>query len=96
MSDPKLTFEGLHMMSVDNNINTKGEGDQEGTYQRFLTSGSAPFDPLELAKQTEDIITRGEPEGPEKAIKKESVPGVGYSVVRGEKTALEKSYQLIE
>ncbi len=27
-------------------------------YQRFLTPASAPYDPLELAKATEDIVTR--------------------------------------
>ncbi|MBW1678126.1 MAG: radical SAM protein [Deltaproteobacteria bacterium] len=37
-----------------------------GTYQRFLTTGSAPFDPLELAKETEKIITRRGPEGLER------------------------------
>jgi hypothetical protein len=37
-----------------------------GTYQRFLTAGSAPFDPLELAKETEKIITRRGPEGLER------------------------------
>ena len=43
-----------------------GGEDQEGAYQRFLTPGSVPFDPLELAKQTENIITRRGPEGLER------------------------------
>lgn len=30
------------------------------TYQRYLEHGSIPFDPLELAKQTEEIVCRGE------------------------------------
>lgn len=35
-------------------------------YQRFLTPGFAPFDPLELAKETEKIVTREGPEGLER------------------------------
>ncbi len=35
-------------------------------YQRFLTPESEPFDPLELAKETEKIITRQGPEGLER------------------------------
>ena len=53
-------------MSGDHNTNTKGGEDQEGAYQRFLTPNSVPFDPLELAEQTEDIITRKGPEGLER------------------------------
>jgi uncharacterized Fe-S cluster-containing radical SAM superfamily protein len=32
-------------------------------YQRFLTSGFQPFDPVELARETEEITTREGPEG---------------------------------
>ncbi len=35
-------------------------------YQRFLTPGFTPFDPLELAKETERIVTREGPEGLER------------------------------
>jgi uncharacterized Fe-S cluster-containing radical SAM superfamily protein len=35
-------------------------------YQRFLTPGFKPFDPLELAKETERIVTREGPEGLER------------------------------
>ncbi len=35
-------------------------------YQRFLTPESKPFDPLELAKETERIVTREGPEGLER------------------------------
>jgi len=35
-------------------------------YQRFLTSGFIPFDPLELARETEKIVTRESPEGLER------------------------------
>lgn len=35
-------------------------------YQRFLTPGFAPFDPLELARQTEKIVTREGPDGLER------------------------------
>jgi uncharacterized Fe-S cluster-containing radical SAM superfamily protein len=35
-------------------------------YQRFLTLGFKPFDPLELAKETELIVTRKGPEGLER------------------------------
>ncbi len=35
-------------------------------YQRFLTPESKPFDPLELAKKTERIVTREGPEGLER------------------------------
>ena len=35
-------------------------------YQRFLTPESKPFDPLELAKETENIVTRKGPEGQER------------------------------
>jgi uncharacterized Fe-S cluster-containing radical SAM superfamily protein len=35
-------------------------------YQRFLTPGFAPFDPLELARETERIVTRIGPEGLER------------------------------
>ncbi|MDH5770047.1 MAG: radical SAM protein [Candidatus Bathyarchaeota archaeon] len=36
------------------------------TYQRFLAPGFKPFDPLELAKETEKIVTREGPEGLER------------------------------
>ncbi len=36
------------------------------TYQRFLTSESKPFDPLELANETEKLVTRQGPEGLER------------------------------
>jgi len=36
------------------------------TYQRFLTPEFTPFDPLELAKETERIVTRQGPEGLER------------------------------
>lgn len=35
-------------------------------YQRFLTPGFVPFDPLELARETEEIVTREGPEGLER------------------------------
>ena len=35
-------------------------------YQRFLTPGFTPFDPLELARETEKIVTREGPEGLER------------------------------
>ncbi|MDI6846630.1 MAG: radical SAM protein [Candidatus Bathyarchaeia archaeon] len=35
-------------------------------YQRFLTSGFKPFDPLELARETEKIVTRQGSEGLER------------------------------
>jgi len=35
-------------------------------YQRFLTKGFKPFDPLELARKTEKIVTRNGPEGLER------------------------------
>lgn len=35
-------------------------------YQRFLTPKFIPFDPLELAKETEKIVTRDGPEGLER------------------------------
>ncbi len=35
-------------------------------YQRFLTPGFKPFDPLKLAKRTEEIVTREGPEGLER------------------------------
>ena len=35
-------------------------------YQRFLTPESKPFDPLELARETEKIVTRKGPEGQER------------------------------
>ena len=35
-------------------------------YQRFLTPESKPFDPLELARETERIVTRRGPEGLER------------------------------
>lgn len=35
-------------------------------YQRFLTPGFAPYDPLELARETERIVTREGPEGLER------------------------------
>ncbi|NIR87988.1 4Fe-4S cluster-binding domain-containing protein, partial [Candidatus Bathyarchaeota archaeon] len=35
-------------------------------YQRFLAQGFRPFDPLELAKETEEIVTREGPEGLER------------------------------
>lgn len=35
-------------------------------YQRFLTPESKPFDPLELARETEKIVTRKGPEGLER------------------------------
>lgn len=35
-------------------------------YQRFLTQYSKPFDPLELAKETENLVTREGPEGLER------------------------------
>jgi len=35
-------------------------------YQRFLTHGFKPFDPLELVTETEDIVTRQGPEGLER------------------------------
>ena len=35
-------------------------------YQRYLTSGFEPFDPLELAKETEGIVTRVGKEGLER------------------------------
>ena len=54
------------MMSQDQEIYTKGDEYKEGIYQRFLTPGSAPFNPLELAKETEKIITRTGPEGLER------------------------------
>ena len=36
------------------------------TYPRFITPTSQPFDPLELAKETERIVTRDGPEGLER------------------------------
>ncbi len=36
------------------------------SYPRFLTAESKPFDPLELAKETEKIVTREGPEGLER------------------------------
>ena len=30
------------------------------TYQKYLEPGFAPFDPLELARQTEQIVCRGD------------------------------------
>lgn len=35
-------------------------------YQRFLTSEFIPFDPLKLAKETEQMVTREGPEGLER------------------------------
>ncbi len=35
-------------------------------YQRFLTQGFKPFDPLELARETEKLVTRQGPEGVER------------------------------
>ncbi|MFQ6094733.1 MAG: hypothetical protein ACE5NN_01185, partial [Candidatus Bathyarchaeia archaeon] len=35
-------------------------------YQRFLTPGFEPFDPLELARKTEIIVTREGPQGLER------------------------------
>jgi uncharacterized Fe-S cluster-containing radical SAM superfamily protein len=35
-------------------------------YQRFLTQGFEPFDPLELVKETEQIVTREGPKGLER------------------------------
>jgi len=35
-------------------------------YQRFLTHGFKPFDPLELAEETEKLVTREGPEGLER------------------------------
>jgi len=35
-------------------------------YQRFLTPGFEPFNPLELARETEKIATRQEPQGMER------------------------------
>jgi len=35
-------------------------------YQRFLTPGFKPFDPLELARETEKIVTRQGPDGLER------------------------------
>jgi uncharacterized Fe-S cluster-containing radical SAM superfamily protein len=32
----------------------------QGTYQRYLEPGFIPFDPIELAKQTEEIVCRGD------------------------------------
>lgn len=37
-----------------------------GKYQRFLTKGFIPFDPLELAEETEKIVTREGPGGLER------------------------------
>lgn len=37
-----------------------------GAYQRFLVPGFKPFDPLELARRTEEIVTREGPEGLER------------------------------
>ncbi len=39
---------------------------QSNSYQRFLKPGFKPFDPLELAKQTEEIVTRRGREGLER------------------------------
>ena len=36
------------------------------SYQRFLVPGFKPFDPLELAKRTEEIVTREGPQGLER------------------------------
>jgi len=36
------------------------------TYQRFLAPGFTPYDPLELAKETERIVTREGPQGLER------------------------------
>ena len=36
------------------------------TYPRFITPSSQPFDPLELAKETERIVTRDGLEGLER------------------------------
>lgn len=41
-------------------------GDFLSKYQRFLTPESKPFDPLELVKETERIVTRTGPEGLER------------------------------
>ena len=55
-------------------------------YQRFLTPGFKPFDPLELARETEKIVTRQRPEGLERKYTDfYSVPvyrgiATGYSV----------------
>ena len=35
-------------------------------YQRFLTTGFRPFDPIKLAEETERIVTRPGPEGLER------------------------------
>jgi len=37
-----------------------------GDYQRFLAPDFKPFSPLELAKETEKIVARNGPEGPER------------------------------
>lgn len=37
-----------------------------GKYQRFLTPNFKPFNPLELARETEKIVTRPDPEGLER------------------------------
>ena len=37
-------------------------------YQRFLTSGFQPFDPVELARETEELTTRKGPEGLEEKV----------------------------
>ena len=36
------------------------------SYQRFLTPSSKPFDPIELAEETEAIVTRRGPDGLER------------------------------
>lgn len=60
--------------------------DGMGDYQRYLTSNFEPFDPLELARQTEKIVTRqGDEELERKYVAFYSVPvyrgiATGYAV----------------
>ncbi len=52
-------------------------------YPRFVTPGFKPFDPLELAKQTEKIITRNGPDGQERKYANFYTVGVYGGIATG-------------
>lgn len=52
-------------------------------YPRFVTPGFTPFDPLELAKQTEKIITRNGPDGQERKYENFYTVGVYGGIATG-------------
>ncbi len=52
-------------------------------YPRFVTPGFKPFDPLELAKQTEKIITRNGPDGQERKYENFYTVGVYGGIATG-------------